>query len=576
MNRKLSAWKALAAIALTFIFSALSARAASPYAGFYSGYAYFSISGTITQPESPVGVAAFSVDENGIITGNITGTVDGSGNITWNANATGFTTGTISGGVLAAITSQNNGGAISTSRIEANNNAGGFGGGGSVGQSLVWRAPTPSGANMLGVTYGGGKFVAVGPGGSVAISGNGTNWISANATTPVQLNAVAYGNGVYVAVGNAQTVISSTDGVNWTARSVSGSPNQNILGVAFGNGVFVAVDIVNEIFTSTDGSSWTTVQGATAGPSWSNIKFLNGIFVAVGSNLYSNSSRIQTSSNGSSWNTEVSAGTGALYDVTYGNGKWLAVGASKVVSFTNADASGATFTSVSGLGDCVGFINGLFISDKCNYSADGITWSRDTYPNIDINDFVTVNNLIVAVGAAISTSTDGKVWTVHTKVLPEPDVNNYSALNNAMTGDYFDEMQYYNYLGSLRYTRVGLNGSIEEKTTLGGTYTNAPSPTTKHLRAAYGFSSSAALIVGDGGTILKYGSSAAVNKFTNAVSGTTANLRSITAATGNIFVVVGDGGTILYTSNGGQSWTGAGSGTSANLNRVAYFGSPFN
>jgi hypothetical protein len=81
------------------------ARAASPYAGFYTGYVYSSISGTITVPESAIGAAAFTVDSNGNITGGPTGTVDGSGNITWNANATGFTTGTINGGVLAATTS---------------------------------------------------------------------------------------------------------------------------------------------------------------------------------------------------------------------------------------------------------------------------------------------------------------------------------------------------------------------------------------------------------------------------------------------------------------------------------------
>ena len=97
-------WLALLGLLVT------GAQAASPYAGFYTGYVYSSISGTITVPESAIGAAAFTVDDIGNITGNITGTVDGSGNITWNANDTGFTTGTISGGVLASTTSQNNGG----------------------------------------------------------------------------------------------------------------------------------------------------------------------------------------------------------------------------------------------------------------------------------------------------------------------------------------------------------------------------------------------------------------------------------------------------------------------------------
>lgn len=65
-------------------------------------------------------------------------------------NAKGFTTGLISGGVLTATNKVNNGGAITTQRIAANISSGGFGGGGAVAQSLNWRAPTPTGANMRG------------------------------------------------------------------------------------------------------------------------------------------------------------------------------------------------------------------------------------------------------------------------------------------------------------------------------------------------------------------------------------------------------------------------------------------
>lgn len=64
------------------------AQAASPYAGFYTGYVYSSISGTITVPESAIGAAIFTVDSDGNITGNTTGTVDGAGVITWGPNAT--------------------------------------------------------------------------------------------------------------------------------------------------------------------------------------------------------------------------------------------------------------------------------------------------------------------------------------------------------------------------------------------------------------------------------------------------------------------------------------------------------
>lgn len=276
------------------------AQAASPYAGFYTGYVYSSISGTITVPESGIGAAAFTVDNNGNITGNISGAVDGSGNITWSPNETGFTTGTISGGVLASTTSQNNGGAISTFRIAANNTSGGFGGAATVAQSLNWRVPTPTGANMRGVTYGAGKFLAVGSAGCAAVSADGTNWLSVNTVTTKQLNAVAFGNGIFVAVGNGATVISSPDGLTWTARSMASSPLQNFVGVAFGSGTFVAVNLVNEVFTSTDGIAWTKLTNPPVGQFWNNLKYVGGMFVLVGQS--STAGYIATSANGTTWN----------------------------------------------------------------------------------------------------------------------------------------------------------------------------------------------------------------------------------------------------------------------------------
>lgn len=58
------------------------ARAASAHAGFYTGFVYSSISGTITVPESAIGAAIFTVDNDGNFPGNFPGTVDGAGVIT--------------------------------------------------------------------------------------------------------------------------------------------------------------------------------------------------------------------------------------------------------------------------------------------------------------------------------------------------------------------------------------------------------------------------------------------------------------------------------------------------------------
>lgn len=539
----------------------VGAQAASPYAGFYTGYVYSSISGTITVPESGIGAAVFTVDNDGNITGNFPGTVDGAGDITWSPNATGFTTGRISGGALMATNSVNNGGAITTYRIAANVSAGGFGGGGTVAQSLNWRVPTPTGANMRGVTYGAGKFLAVGSGGSAVISGDGTNWLSVNTVTTKQLNAVAFGNGVFMAVGDAATAISSPDGLTWTARSIGGI--QNFVGVAFGNGTFVAVNLVNEVFTSTDGVAWTKVVNSSAGPFWANLKYVGGMFVLVGQS--STSGRIATSANGSTWNTEkLLASTSGISDVVFGNGKWVGVSVSRYFTWASADASDATSAAVSGLGDAVGFVNGVFVSDNCYVSTNGTAWSRGSYPAVDINDMVTVGTQLVAAGSVMMSTVDGRTWSVHTRTLQQADVNNHNYNNQPVSGEVWDEIQYYDFQTVLRNQRFGVGGVIADPANLA----SLVSPTTNTLRDAHSFLSSGGIAVGENGTIVRY--SSGQNAWTNVPSGTTVSLRSIAASADANVVVVGGGGTILRSVNNGQSWSGVTSGTTENLNRVTY------
>ncbi len=552
-----------------------SLEAASSYAGFYTGYVYISVSGSVSVPETAAGAAAFTVDGNGAITGSLNGTVDTSGTIAWATNPTGFTTGTISGAVLAAKTSKDGSGVTTTQRIAATNTAGGFGGGATVAQSLVWRRPFPTGANLRAVTFGGGKFVAVGPGGSVATSGDGTHWLAANANTPKELTGVAFGNGIYVAVGVASTVITSPDGLAWTARSTPASPFQNFIGVAFGNGVFVAANLVNEVFTSTDGIAWTKVVNASVGTSWNNLKYVGRQFVLVGQN--NALGRISTSANGTTWNAEVkpdTAGAG-ISDVAFGNGKWIALAANgtKAVTFSNPTASDATVIAANGLGNAIGFVNGLFVSDTRFYSSDGLTWKRDSYPTAQVRAFANANGLLVAAGATLTTTSDGKVWTIQTQVLPLTTVNGVG-LNGPVGGRIYDETSYINAQGQFHYLRLGVGGLIDERPTTTSTYTNVVSPTSSTLRDGI-VSRNGSIVVGDDGTILRFGTG--INAWTNVPSGTSAHLRSVAGPDDFHFVTVGTGGTVLRTGTSGQIWLAANAGTTSDLNRVAYFsGSGFN
>jgi hypothetical protein len=79
-----------------------------------------------------------------------------------------------------------------------------------------------------GVTYGAGKFVAVGEKGQVATSTDGTTWsIYKPAGFLIQMQQVAYSESArkFLAVGNFGTIYTSADGLTWSTLISSSLPN---------------------------------------------------------------------------------------------------------------------------------------------------------------------------------------------------------------------------------------------------------------------------------------------------------------------------------------------------------------
>ena len=128
----------------------------------------------------------------------------------------------------------------------------------------------PGGAAWTAITYGDGRFAAVGVNGSTEYSTNGLNWtVNAPLTgVGVSLNFedVTYGDGEFVAVGPSYSVGAvSNNGETWTIaanRGVFGSWS----GVAYGDGEFVTVqtgpgdtsgDTADPAAVSSNGAAWT-------------------------------------------------------------------------------------------------------------------------------------------------------------------------------------------------------------------------------------------------------------------------------------------------------------------------------
>jgi hypothetical protein len=218
-------------------------------------------------------------------------------------------------------------------------------------------------SNISGVTYDGGKWVAVGYDydsdtysnyGKIAYSSDGVTWTAvADSTFNGRIDTVVYGGGKWVAVGydyDSDTdslygkIAYSSDGVTWTAVANTIFGTSNISGVAYGGGKWVAVgygydwdtaSFYNKIAYSSDGITWTAVANTTFGTSDIYGVAYGGAsgnekFVAVGSN------KMAHSADGVSWTAVANTtfGTSDIYGVAYGGGKWLAFGGTGKMAYS--------------------------------------------------------------------------------------------------------------------------------------------------------------------------------------------------------------------------------------------------
>ena len=182
---------------------------------------------------------------------------------------------------------------------------------------------------LLDITYGGGKFVAVGWDGTIVTSPEGANWTKRY--VPMfdrHLNGVAYGNErSFVAVGHGGCLVfSPNNGISWLPASRTehwlSISHGDLWDVTYGNGKFVAVGDDGNIVTSPDGRDWTGVPSKPTTNHLLAVTYGNGIFVAVGDN-----GTIVTSSDGvTNWTIRNSGIPVRFWGVAHGNGKFLAVG----------------------------------------------------------------------------------------------------------------------------------------------------------------------------------------------------------------------------------------------------------
>ncbi|MFL2739431.1 MAG: Ig-like domain-containing protein [bacterium] len=267
-----------------------------------------------------------------------------------------------------------------------------------------------------------GFFVAVGAEGKAVRSINdGASWDNETCQLFTDLYGVASGNNTVVAVGQGGKIIRSTNNAS-SFSTVSPYYAYDSWGVTFGNNTFVGVSNSGRTGRSTnDGSSFSAVNSGL-GYNLRGVAFGNNTFVAV---AYDSSGRIvrsTNSSNGVSWSSRYTDSPRTyLYGITYGDSKFVAVGASGRTQRSSNDGYNWNYSN-SGAGTTlngVTFGNNTFVavgmSGKIMTSSNGNSWtSRNTPISSELKGVAFGNNTFVAVGVGgkiLRSTNDGVNWS---------------------------------------------------------------------------------------------------------------------------------------------------------------------
>lgn len=148
---------------------------------------------------------------------------------------------------------------------------------------------------------------------------------------------------------------------------------------------------------------------------WNAIAYGNGKYVAVGASGY-----VTTSADGKTWTAPTKAGTEEWLSVAFGNEKFVAVGRKNVAVSSNGISWTVYNNVTSNYLLSVAYGNGQFVmvgsGSYIGVSTDGKTWTNITGVNTGyLWDVIYADGKFRAVGMEgyYSTSTNGTTWTVN-------------------------------------------------------------------------------------------------------------------------------------------------------------------
>ncbi|MDD4753006.1 MAG: S-layer homology domain-containing protein [Desulfitobacteriaceae bacterium] len=439
--------------------------------------------------------------------------------------------------------------------------------GGPTGEA-VWhaRSPLPSAKIIEDIEYINDKYMALGYNGTLITSNDGVDWQKIQVGEDLDyLRGMAYGDGKYVIVGNAgdndyaARIYTSNNGTDW--HETAAVPHHRLNDVAYGEGKFVAVGMYGKILVSENGEDWVTKTVTYPDKKKTTLQSIiysdaQKKFVAAGTMGVSDDHRggIMTSEDGENWTVTYSDTGNSLWDVTYGNGIFVAVGGKETGTYFSATSSDGEswmpYTSYSGYAQLfsVKYDGARFIAAGRTplpgvnaftaISTDGVTWTNKTDSGLPGFRAVASNGTqLVAMGSYGNIYTSDNLGTNW----------NYQTLGTTKT------LKDVAWNGSNLYVAVGVEGTIQTSPD-GQTWTIQTSNTTNDLNKV-DYLNGRFIAVGKSGTIL---SSTDGTDWTTQSSETTQELKGLAYGGGKYVVVGGDdyyNPIVLTSDDNGTSWS---------------------
>jgi hypothetical protein len=260
------------------------------------------------------------------------------------------------------------------------------------------------------------------------------NWnrVSASGWRGEDLYAISYGGGRFVAVG-AYAGCFSNDGISWT-RSSGGLDSIVGVSVAFGSGRFVTAGYSYDFSTRTfraglahsnDGNSWTPVSLGRS-EFLRSVAYGVGRFVAVG-----DGGVIYMSMDGKTWNFHQLLYQTELNGICFDGNQFIVVGEGGLILSSRNGTTWSAYASPTAqkLYSCVSFVGGVYAISSTEGAALGpsgvwevfsrtympFNWYPEVVSLVDgevLLTFPTTSNTSNASVPRLGASSDGRVWAV--------------------------------------------------------------------------------------------------------------------------------------------------------------------